>query len=733
MDTNTPEDGQEEIINQAWKILSHYIQNSMAEMFVRLDGDLLHFTEDAPERGDEGSQTEVFEAMRNLGLLKTQSLPTLLQILDEQYRIFWQGGTILAARIVEEEQNCELSLMDMNVLEEELAVITMTNKSNDACQMELLALNMRLAKMRGVDELNNESNPVAPAMLTVAFREVLSEWDLDPLGKKAAYRAYERTVMSGLDQLYKRLNQHLAEQGILPELQDSVANLLGHQQASRTQGSGTGGAQRRQQPAELAEEDTPSLEELWQHVRQLETMVPSGGMFVAADPGLAVMSRSGVLEALSGYQAQALEKLPSEADWTQTSEQIRQQIGNFLASNQQRIGMAERQTIDVILMLFNHVLEDPNLPDAMRGHIARLQIPVLKAAIVDDSFLTRHSHPARKLVDDLAQASVGWRDDGNRDQDSLYMQVKHAVDRIVHEFDDDIALFEEVRNDFARYMARQEQTRRIQEERLARSASGEDKITLARQQVKRLLRELEVEQQTRPVRELLNGPWSKLLRVIWLNEGENGRNWQKATEIARILTRELPGTERKYDQQKLVSLIPEITRSLEAGLTFVGVEEEEKNRLIEGLQGLFIRTLLPHRTRPEDLPREEEEENLPEAESLPPEESELLEEESREPDEHDELAASLAEDEWIRLLPENEEEGEPRICKLVWRSKYTGTMVFVDGLGNKSAQMKEQELARRFREGSAELVEDVRAPLIDRALRRMMQMIGAEVGRRRGS
>ena len=96
------------------------------------------------------------------------------------------------------------------------------------------------------------------------------------------------------------------------------------------------------------------------------------------------------------------------------------------------------------------------------------------------------------------------------------------------------------------------------------------------------------------------------------------------------------------------------------------------------------------------------------------------------PDEFDEKVQGIAEGTWVRLLLE--EDGEvPVVCKLVWRSKYTGTMVFVDGQGNKAAQIKEEQLADYFRNGRAALLEDAQAPLIDRAIRKMMRVLNAEI------
>ncbi|WP_294046766.1 DUF1631 family protein, partial [Thiolapillus sp.] len=94
-------------------------------------------------------------------------------------------------------------------------------------------------------------------------------------------------------------------------------------------------------------------------------------------------------------------------------------------------------------------------------------------------------------------------------------------------------------------------------------------------------------------------------------------------------------------------------------------------------------------------------------------------------DNHSIVVRNMKEGSWIRMQLDAEEE--PLICKLVWRSKFTGTMVFVDGQGNKAGQMKESELASYFRDGSASFLEDAQAPLIDRAIKKMMKVLNARI------
>src|SRR5688572_17908619 len=99
-------------------------------------------------------------------------------------------------------------------------------------------------------------------------------------------------------------------------------------------------------------------------------------------------------------------------------------------------------TLDIVAMLFDYILDDKNIPDAMRALIGRLQIPVLKVAMLDKKFFARKSHPARRLLDVLAQAAIGWSDgDGN---DRLYGKVASLVQQILSDFEEDIAIFAQV-------------------------------------------------------------------------------------------------------------------------------------------------------------------------------------------------------------------------------------------------------------------------------------------------
>ena len=71
------------------------------------------------------------------------------------------------------------------------------------------------------------------------------------------------------------------------------------------------------------------------------------------------------------------------------------------------VNQTDGLTLDIVTILFDYILDDPAIPDAMKALIGRLQIPMLKVALFDKALFSKKMHPARRLLDALAAAAVG--------------------------------------------------------------------------------------------------------------------------------------------------------------------------------------------------------------------------------------------------------------------------------------------------------------------------------------
>jgi hypothetical protein len=65
------------------------------------------------------------------------------------------------------------------------------------------------------------------------------------------------------------------------------------------------------------------------------------------------------------------------------------------------------QTLEVLSQVFDEVFRNDEIPVAVKQLISLLQIPVLKAAMLDQQFFFNNEHPARRLIDALSRFSPG--------------------------------------------------------------------------------------------------------------------------------------------------------------------------------------------------------------------------------------------------------------------------------------------------------------------------------------
>ena len=87
----------------------------------------------------------------------------------------------------------------------------------------------------------------------------------------------------------------------------------------------------------------------------------------------------------------------------------------------------DRTRVDVVATLFDQVLSDDRLATGVRNTLARLQLPVLRMALADESFFLSRTHPTRRLLDRLKASAAEWQNDSPSARAGLA-----ALERVVH-------------------------------------------------------------------------------------------------------------------------------------------------------------------------------------------------------------------------------------------------------------------------------------------------------------
>jgi hypothetical protein len=391
----------------------------------------------------------------------------------------------------------------------------------------------------------------------------------------------------------------------------------------------------------------------------------------------------------------------------------------------------ESMTIEMVAMLFDFIFETRDLPDGMKAQLARLQIPVLKAAMLDGAFFAKKTHPSRLLVNALADAGLGWSPDMGSD-DPLYRKIESIVRRILDDFSDNLALFDELREDLETFLAEEEKAAE------ANIASSADEINQRdHAQIAVVIGRAEIERRVEsyPVphflASFLREHWQAMLEHVYLKDGDDSEAWTSAVTTLEDLVWSVQPKRSTEDRKHLVALLPSLLKRLGAGVHNQQWTQEERDRFMTNLveahaaavKPSFAATASPTAAVAEaakaqaevakasgDIAAAAKAEALARAmapaEPAPPEPAPVLID-----DEYLEIARNLDRGAWVEF--ENE-SGQLAFAKLAWVSPLRGTYLFTNRQGQKAMSMTAEELADRFRADRARLVEA--EPLLDRAL-----------------
>jgi hypothetical protein len=453
-----------------------------------------------------------------------------------------------------------------------------------------------------------------------------------------------------------------------------------------------------------------------------------------------------LLSALTLLQNQtwaAQSSASSAADAAQAVQQIKQalldQAGKLHGNDKAHVAGADEDTIDLVGMLFEYILQDRNLPAQMQALLGRLQIPFLKAAILDKHLFAQKSHPARQLLDAMAQACMGWSEESDKDH-RLYDKVKQTVEILLKDFDDDLNIFEKERVDFETFLDANRKRADLAEQRAAEATRGREKLHSARRiSAREVLQRVEGKEMPEIVRAVLTRPWANYLVLTLLRQGEDSNEWRQALRFADEFVWSAQPKSSDAERMRLKGILPALEKSLRHGLATVAYHENDVKQLMHELNA-FYTSLLNGDTPAAAEVATAEEEAAPGFEIVgtatataaaidsPVEEEIVLRAEAAaappelgDEDESLRQVRAMKVGTWIEFTGADGTTKER--AKLSWISPISSKYLFVNRKGLKVADKTMQALAIEIRRGDAAILEEV--PLFDRALDAIVERLKA--------
>ncbi|MBB3229054.1 hypothetical protein FHW69_003703 [Luteibacter sp. Sphag1AF] len=700
-----------------------------SNMFENIDDALFDLAEKAE---NNAAQTQFFDGMREVRKKRAIVERTFLGQVARDLADFSTGRVRPAeGETSSRAATVELSLVGESELEETLAITSMISKNESRLARALFAVNQRLSVICGGNRMDDATNPVGPASLANAFKQAMRELTVEVRVRLIIYKLFDRYVLAGIDELYEEINNELANAGVLPQLRHEVA---GRRTDAPTSSTVTAtGEVRSPVHAEASPVTDAAATEFMQqlHALFIARRGPEGAALGvgAPVPSGPMPSPTELLGALTLLQSQ-IASLPMAAgpvatqadvsrDVAQLKEQLLTQIGQLRGQSSAQVSGMDEDTIDLVGMLFEFILEDHNLPAEMQVLLARLQIPYLKVALLDRRMFAHKSHPARQLLDALADAAKAWSAESDRDG-RLFDKMKSIVEQLLHDFDDDVDIFNRLATELQEFLDVSRRRAELAEQRVAESTRGREKLEQARRRAAQEIVGRIGEQSLPPlIYGVLTRAWANYIVLTLLRQGEESPEFR---ESLRFITDFIASARPVHDvaeRRELRLMLPGVERALRKGLSAVAFQDADTEQLLGQLHAFYRQQL-------GETAAEADSESIIASVMPLPEAIAAIEEPVVEPMEEDEVqtlsddafderfltqARELKVGQWLEFV---EEDGTSERAKLSWVSPISGRYLFVNRRGLKVADHSLAGLAAAFASGAARILDS--SLLFDRAM-----------------
>ncbi|MCC7634697.1 DUF1631 domain-containing protein [Stenotrophomonas rhizophila] len=485
-----------------------------------------------------------------------------------------------------------LSLVPEHVLESRLAVRNFATVLLRDWKAVLGRLDRRLGLIAGSLELNADSNPISPEHLGVAIHEAFAGCELAPEVRLVLIKLCERDLHAPIGKHYEKLDEQLAAAGVMPQMAaprrapprppaprheldelvdaldpephasaaddaaapawarrfaDRWAQSRGRMQSAHAgQDGGDAGEALQGNQGMLLE----ALHELLQQTRHVrEDATSAASVAVGQQRPLSQREMMSVLSLLQATPSATLRAAIGE-----DGESLAQRLKSEVLSGATRLGVDPAQArldpqdedaIDLVGMLFDVMLDERDLEGRSRELIGRLVVPFVKVAMLDRRMFVQKTHPARKLLNSLAEACEGNTGESQAER-VLMGKVEEIIERLVAEFNENLAIFLTLEEEFRDFLAQHRRRIEIAERRAAETQRGQEKLEMARiRAAAELDRRIADATLPQAIGEFLRQPWQHHLTLTVLREGEDGASVGEALALADGMLEEVAEARRQ--------------------------------------------------------------------------------------------------------------------------------------------------------------------------------------------
>lgn len=626
-----------------------------------------------------------------------------------------------------------LALVENDMLELQLA----TEQFDSAVCAEVGVLldhvNDMFAQVCGKKALDPEEIPIGPTLIGDSLKAGLKLADIDTKSKLLVFKYFERRMLLDAKDFYESCYELMGRAGFKSRVKAELPKIRREApkpkqaSANQAQQSMAHGMQQLGAPTETEQQLLHTFNQLLSLHREMLQTSNRGMKSFTPQPGMDALELNQTLDALATlnneYTEEFLQTISNpdaslSYELKKTMMSAAKQLG--LAENGAGISRTDEDAIDLVGMLFEVLLAERNFEMGTRKTLSRLIVPYTRAALIDRRMFMKKTHPARRLLNVLAEASEGSRGETPLEQE-LEGRVQETVDRLVADFNEDLAIFEMLEREFREFLDSHQRRVDVSEKRAAEVQRGRERLEQSRALASMELGLLVGDEQAPPVIDrFMRHYWAHHLSVTSLRCAKNPDAFTQARSIGQAVWNAYMSAQKGTPPPEGFCAVAEPV------LQSSGLIGQAAKNVVQTLHEVLVATAEGN----QEVMQAPNEERMPEqalmaiklpdvvnSEHLP---DELKDEDREKPIEYEkaDLKAieSLDVGTWIELT---DERGITQPAKLSWVSPISKRMLFVNRRGHRICAVSAEELASLMKSGK------MGVRMIDTAFERAMgQVLG---------
>ncbi|MCW8935237.1 MAG: DUF1631 domain-containing protein [Gammaproteobacteria bacterium] len=463
--------------------------------------------------------------------------------------------------------------------------------------------------------------------------------------------------------------------------------------------------------------------------------------------GSGYYSQQQVMTALTELQAPAedLSQTPLVFDANQIKKAVLSSIGETEGGAVTKaVHHVSEKTIDFIKLIFDAIIDEESITDEIKTLLLSLQIPVIKAAMLDADFFVDDRHPARQLLDKIAEAGVGV----SEHHDPVYIDIEKIVRKLLTDYNDDVVAFKVALDEL------KELTEEIYRKARETEAASQKTIKMAHAKsiVLQEIRKITIGKELpEGVRTLVLKIWPSMMFNHFLKNGKANDEWVELLMILQKIIESVQPINSKAELEELGLTNHDIVEATRSKLANCKKGKKVADAVLHDLEATYealmsasevteelddepqVDAQLLEQTAETESPEDALAEKRSGAEADSEEELELEQEEAlAEAEPEPEVDPEITAKEKIARLPEgvapgawfivyNGEDKPVRRLKLAVILVHDASMVFVDHLGNVVIEKEADVFADEIERGLSGII--MQHSVFDHALHSALESI----------